>query len=286
MSREGKVLGCPSQPGAYGGVRISPDGARAALSVINASGDREVWALDFARGIKTRVASEKGALIGLWSPDGRNIVYYRALGPSIFQRNAGGAGSPETLLESSRPIYADDFSPDGRVLLFEQLEDNGTRSLRLLPYPPSSAADGKTVLYWKAASLLSNAQFSPNGKWVSYTSDESGQAEVYVQSFPKPDTRVLVSNGGGSFARWRRDGKELLYRAPDARLMAAAVRESARPLEFATPTALFRLNVPPVGDRFFPYDVAPDGRILALSLERSEGAPLTVLINWQAGLKK
>jgi eukaryotic-like serine/threonine-protein kinase len=243
--------------------------------------------VDFARGVQTRVASGTGPLTALWSPDGRKIVYYQVFGTSIFQRDANGAGSPDTLLESSRSVFADDFSPDGHTLLYEQSEGAGVYDLWLLPYPPSSASGRKPALYLKgpAGAGAFNAQFSPDGKWVAYASSESGPQQIYVQSFPKPDARVQVSNSGGGFVRWRRDGKELFYRAPDGRLMVAAVRDSGRGLEFGTPAAL-RITVPPSGGRFYPYDVAADGRILALVPERSEDAPLTVLVNWQAGLRK
>jgi Tol biopolymer transport system component len=287
LSRDGKVLSSPWQPGGYAGLRISPDGARAALSVMNPSGGRDVWTLDFARGVQTRVvASGTGPLAAIWSPDGRKIVYYRPLGTTIFQRDASGAGSEEPLLESTRLAYAEDFSPDGHIFMYDLLEDDGSRSFWLLPYPLPGGSDRKPVLYLKSTASASNAQFSPDGKWVTYTDRASGQPEIYVQSFPTPDTRVQVSNGGGNFARWRRDGKELFYLALDGKLMAAAVRSAGHALEFSTPAALFRLSVPTVGDRFYPYDVAADGRILTLVPERSESAPLTVLINWQALLKK
>src|SRR5205823_2331490 len=116
-----------------------------------------------------------------------------------------------------------------------------------------------------------NAQFAPDGKWVAYTSVESGQEEIYVQSFPKGDIRVQVSNGGGAFARWRRDGKELFYRALDGKLMVASVRSAGSGLELGTPAALSRITVPQSGARFYAYDVSADGqRILTLMPESSE----------------
>jgi Tol biopolymer transport system component/predicted Ser/Thr protein kinase len=165
LSRDGKVLSSLSQPGGFGGLRMSPDGAHAALSVINPAGGRDIWTLDFARGVQTRVASGGGALAALWSPDGRKIVYHRLFGTSILQRDASGAGPSETLLESSRPIYPDDFSPDGHTLLYEQDAEDGSRGFWLLPYPPAGAADRKPVFYMvtTAGGASLNAQFSPDG---------------------------------------------------------------------------------------------------------------------------
>ena len=286
LTRDGKVLSHPAPPGPYVGLRISPDGTRAALFVLAPSGGREIWTLDFARGVQTRLSSGRGALAGFWSRDGQTIIYYRVYGRSIFERDASG-GSEQTLLESPRSVYADDLSPDGQFLLYEQTDEPGSRSLWMLPHSSSRTDDRKPVLYLKGAATISNAQFSPDGKWVAYASNESGPQQIYVQSFPKPDVKVQVSNSGGAFARWRRDGKELFYRAPTGRLMVAAVRASGHGLEFGAPSALPGVAVPFFGDLFYPYDVAADGqRILTLTPEISESAPLTVLINWQAGLKK
>jgi Tol biopolymer transport system component len=284
LNRDGKVLGSVSQPDRYAGLRMSPDGTRAALSVFIPVGDRDIWTLDLARGVRTRVSSGGLGLNAIWSTDGRVIAYYAIQGTTIFGRDASAAGPQKSLVQSSHLLYADDFSPDGRLLMYEQLEDDGTAGLWLLPYPPSP--DGKPELYLNGQTNLSNAQFSPDGKWVAYTSAESGQLQIYVQSFPSSNTKVQVSDRGGNFARWRKDGKELFYRAPDGRLMTAAVRSSGSTLEIGAPAALFRV-AEPVGPHVYPYDVAADGqRILTLTPESSEGTPLTVLINWQAGLKK
>ena len=107
-----------------------------------------------------------------------------------------------------------------------------------------------------------------------------------MQSFPASEQKWQVSINGGNFARWRRDGKELFYRAPDAELMVASVRSAGSGLEFGKPAALFRITEP-VGPHTYPYDVMPDGqRILALVTGTEDNSStLTVLLNWQAGLK-
>jgi hypothetical protein len=141
-------------------------------------------------------------------------------------------------------------------------------------------------LYLKSAASLSNAQFSPDGHWVAYSSNQGGQPEIYVQSFPKTEIRIQVSNGGGNFARWRKDGKELFYRALDGRLMSAPVRDTGRRLELGT-AAQFGITVPFVGDRFYAYDISADGqRVLSLAPDGSENTPVIALMNWQAALKK
>jgi hypothetical protein len=133
----------------------------------------------------------------------------------------------------------------------------------------------------------SHGQFSPDGKWIAYTSTESGQEEIYVRSMAaKGSTRVSTS--GGSFPRWRKGGRELFYRALDGRLMAVSVATAAERLEFGAPVALLPI-VEPLGTFAYPYDVDPTGaKILALTSAGSElnVTPLTVIVNWEAGLRR
>ena len=284
LNREGKVLGTVLGQDYFAGVTISPEGNRAALSIDDTSGNRVLWVLDFARSVPTRLSSS-GTYAPIWSADGRRIVYYSGYGGPIFERDASGAGPQRTLLDEV--AYADDVSPDGRYLLYEQAESDGPQFLKLLPLLPSGGAEGKSIPYLQTAgAAFALAHFSPDGKWVAYVDADAGPNEVYVQIFPAPGARVQVSGSGGSFPRWRKDGKELFYLATDGRLMVSAVRNQGGRLEFGTPSALFR--IPEVfGARAYPYGVSDDGqRILALMPDAAEGAPLTVLINWQAGLKK
>jgi Tol biopolymer transport system component/predicted Ser/Thr protein kinase len=285
LSRDGKILSSLPQPDHYVAVRISPDGKRAAVSIGDPSGDRDMWTVDFARGVNTRVSSGGAGLMGSWTPDSRRLVYNPISAGSILERDASGAGPEETVIEASHVLYADGYSPDGRSLMYEQLGKDGSTDLWVLARGPGPS--GQPVLYLKSPASLSNAQFSPSGKWVAYTSSESGQQQIYVQSFPKSEGRVQVSGSGGNFARWRGDGKELFYRASDGRLMVASVQPGKNGLEFGSPTALFRISEP-IGPHLYSYDVTADGqRILALTPETLEASkPLTVLMNWQLGLKK
>jgi serine/threonine-protein kinase len=288
LSRDGKILSSlPQLPqvGRYLGLRISPDGTRAAVSISESSGGRDIWTVDFARGVTTRVSSGGVGLTGSWTPDSRRIIYNPIGATSIFERDASGAGPQETVIESSHLLFANSYSPDGRSLVYEQGENAGSNDLWVLSRAP--AANRQPVLYLKGPGGLSNAQFSPDGKWLAYTSSESGQQEIFVRTFPKSDWRMQVSSSGGNFALWRKDGKELFYRAPDGRLMVASVRPGKNGLEFGSPVALLRISEP-IGPHVYNYDVAADGqRILALTPESSDDSkPLTVLINWQLGLKK
>jgi hypothetical protein len=120
--------------------------------------------------------------------------------------------------------------------MYEQIESDGSRSLQLLPLTPAGGVYGKPALYLKTDGATATlAHFSPDGKWVAYYSTETGSSEVYIQSFPTLGSRIQVSNNGGGFPRWRKDGKEIFYRATDGKLMVAAVRDQGGRLEVGTP---------------------------------------------------
>ena len=136
-----------------------------------------------------------------------------------------------------------------------------------------------------------NGQFSPNGRWVAYQSNESGRIEVYVQSFPGPGGKWMVSVGGGIAPRWRRDGKELFYIAPDSRLMAASIRDTGQTLKAGTPVALFQTHIVYGGTTVrqkHQYAVAPTGRRFLINSIADEAPtpPIIVVTNWPRTLKK
>ncbi len=285
LSREGKVIGAAiPRLSDYASVRISPDGSRVASTIINPDGERDVSTIDLARGVETRVSSRSYGISGIWSPDGSTLVYFAGNGAHIAQKSASGAGQEEIIYEWPRSVFSDDWSPDGKDLLYEQGNAENHTELWLLPMTVAGRGDRKPRPYLRTQSNLLNAQFSPDGKWVSYTSDESGQQQVYVERFPAGGQRQQVSSGGGNFSRWRRDGKELLYIAPDRNLMAASVRTVGDGLAFTTPVPLFR-TVAGTGPHIYTYDISPDGRrILAITPAAEHSAALTLFMNWQAKL--
>jgi len=284
LNREGKVLSTVGEPDRYAALRISPDGKRIVVVLADSSGNPDTWLLELARGIPSRLTFNGSFGTGVWSPDGQRIGYHLLNNTKLLEKSASGAGQEETVLQSQYTVYLNDWSRDGRYLVYTQLGPEGQSELWLLPL----SGDHKPVPFLKSGFNEFQGQVSPDSKWIAYTSDESGRSEVYVQSFPVAGARWLVSNGGGNFARWRRDGGELFYRAFDGKLMAVSIRNVARGLEFGTPAALFRISEPQ-GQFSYAYDVAPDGqRILALVPRQVAGdsASLTVVVNWDAELKK
>jgi Tol biopolymer transport system component/tRNA A-37 threonylcarbamoyl transferase component Bud32 len=284
FSRDGKGLSTVGRPDRYAALRISPKGDRAAVALVDSSGKRDLWQLEFARGVQSRITMNGGGFVAVWSPDGQRLAYHLLARVALFTRNVNSAGPEELVLQSKSAAYINDWSPDGRSLLYTEASPESQYDLWLVP----TTGDRQRVSFLKTPFNESHGQFSPDGKWIAYTSDESGQPEIFVQSQTAGEFKRQISNGGGSFSRWRRDGSELYYRALDGNLMATPVRASARGLEVGTATTLFRI-VEPLGTFAYPYDVAPDGqRILALAPAGGAGSttPLMLLVNWEAGLKK
>ena len=209
--------------------------------------------------------------------------------PNLFSHSSNGTGDEERLIESHDSLNTQDWSSDGRFLLYlvnsNDLSSKTPFDLWVLPM----TGDRKPVPFLSTPFREGRGQFSPDGKWVAYTSDESGGNEVYVQSFPAGGGKWQVSSKGGDWVRWRRDGREMFYIAADRKLMSVAVQAVSGSLEFGTPRALFTIpftqsstgNLGP-----YTYDVAPDGqRFLAAAPVADAASPtMTVILNWQAEL--
>jgi Tol biopolymer transport system component len=196
----------------------------------------------------------------------------------LYRKPAGG-GNDEPLLEGEGLRIADDWSPDGRFLALELREPRGERKVSLSIL---SVADGKLTRFFQRGTDMGDARFSPDGRWLAYTSQESGRNEVYVAAFPGPGERWQVSTEGGVEPRWRRDSKELFYLSSDLRLMSVEIRSSGGTLELGVPTVLFEPHPLPI-----LFDTAADGqRFLIVSSGVEQSPPITLVQNWASGVKK
>ena len=177
----------------------------------------------------------------VWSPDSQRIAYQRGSPPNLFSQNANGTGSEERLIESRDTLILQDWSADGRFLLYNVMSNDislrAQSDLWLLPM----TGDRKPFLFRANQFREGSSQFSPDGKWIAYTSDESGRNEVYVQSFPASEVKWPVSSTGGAWPRWRKDGKELFYVALDGKLMSVEIRAVSGSLELGIASSLFAL---------------------------------------------
>jgi len=255
----------------------------------------DLWLTELARGASTRFTFGGTQFAPLWSPDGSRVVFtsQRDNRSTIFQKVANGAGKEEPLLSAASIAVADDWSRDGRFLLYEQPDRTTKSDLWVLPDPGKQPGSGerKPTLFLGTDFNESQGRFSPDTKWIAYTSDQNGKPEIYVRPFPTPPGgggQWQISRGGGSHARWRRDGKELFYLSLNNRLMAVDVNASAAALQPGIPKALFEAPPVLVGPDFPTWDVSPDGQrfLVTTAASASDTAPLTVVLNWPQLLKK
>jgi len=237
--RTGKAVGVAGEPDStillY--PELSPDGGHVAL-VRNVQSNPDVWLMDLVRGGMTRFTFDPAVdLVPLWSPDGMRIAFVSTRkGPyNLYLKPSSGAGAEELLLETPNNKYAQDWSKDGRFLLYAEADPKTGRDLWALPM---TGNDRKPIVVVKTPFEELNGQFSPDGHWVAYETNESGRFEIVVQPFPVPSGKWQVSTGGGIQPRWRADGKELYFIAPDGKLMAASVTAAGVTFAAGTPVAI------------------------------------------------
>ncbi len=284
--RSGRQTSLLGAEGMYFNVAFSPDGRHAAVDAGAAGiGRVDIWIYELARNLRSRFTFDAALdREPVWSPDGTRIAFSsNRKGPfNLYQKSFTGTGLEEVLLESSEHKRPWGWSPDGRLFLYETFGNPKAKSdLWVLPL----SGDRRPLPYQQTPFFEGQARFAPDGRWIAYVSDESGQPEVYVAAFPAPGRKWLVSSGGGSTPRWRRDSREIYYLAIDGKLMAVEVRPSAASFEVGALKVLFPTRPIRTGSA---YDVTPDGkRFLVNSLAgKADTTPVTLVVNWTAGLKK
>jgi Tol biopolymer transport system component len=276
FDREGRRLGTLGDAADYGDIDLSPDGRRAAVTVLDGTlNTRDIWVFDVARGIRTRLTLDPADdVTPVWSADGTRIVFAsnRAGHFDIYEKTATGVGNGTLVYKDESEKYPTAWTSDGRSLLYWTFGNEGAlvRLLRLDETPSSRPLLGPPA---------NPARLSPDGRWVAYYSNESGRLEVYVASFPDGAEKLQLSNAGGSLPQWRGDGQEVFYAGRDNRLMAVSVKPGNGDLEVTAPTALFEARS--VGPRAF-FDVLPDGQRFLVNSRRSDSpsSSITVLQNW------
>ncbi|HWN98600.1 MAG TPA: protein kinase [Blastocatellia bacterium] len=286
FDRSGKQLGVLGDQALYSNPRLSPDGKMATVSVIDPqSGRPDIWVYEVAHARRTRLtfdpAEERTVA---WSPDGSRIAFSsnRKGHFDIYQKASSGAGSDELLLESDFDKQPTSWSRDGRFLLYFTSDPKTGADIWVLPL----SGDRKPFPFLNTEFNEGNGQFSPDGRWIAYFSTESDRTELYVAPFPGPGGKRQISTSGAVVPpRWRGDGKEIFYLAPDNKLMAAEVNGQGAMLEVGAQRALFEIRS---GGRGAVYDVTADGQrfLVNTSVEQRESAPITLVINWTADLKR
>ena len=285
FDRAGRSAGLIGGPGEYVQPRLSPDGKRLALVMPDKeSGNRDIWIMELSSGALTRFTfNPANDWHPEWSPDGKQIAFAsdRNAKSSIYVKTVSGSGEEELLLATGEGgVFPRDWSRDGRFLIYAMDAIKTLSDLWILPLfgdrkpKPFAATDFEEY----------SARFSPDGSWIAYTSNESGNTEVYIRAVARPE-RVRLSTNGGTQPSWRGDGKELFYVAPGGVLMAAEVKTGSG-LEASAPKILFRTcsgSHTLRGDEEF-YDAQADGSRFLMSCEvpETKKRAINVSIDWLA----
>jgi Tol biopolymer transport system component len=290
VDRQGKPSGTIGTPQGYGELALSPDGSRVAVFRRDSIGE-DLWMIELARGSSTRVTTDPGnESYPVWSPDGKQIAYgsnHESTAFDLYRKPAGASGEQELLLKDELYKRPSDWSRDGRFLIYTTQAKEGSMDLWVLPM---GEGERKPVKYLASQFNEYDARFSPDGRWVAYISDVSKRPEIYVSPFPDAaaSPAVLVSTAGGTLPRWRRDGKGLYYLTLDRMLMEVEVAPGAS-FKVGVPKLLFQTPPSGLNGPFgWSWDVTADGQrfLLNTAAEQQGIAPLTILTNWQARLKK
>ena len=289
FDRAGRELDSFPAAADYHHPRLSPDEKSMLVEKTDPStGRHTIWILDLLRSTTSRlIADPFGAHQPAWSADGRRIVFSsnRLGGLALFMAPSDGSGTAEPVLPGEKAFVAiADWSRDGHYLLY-QIERGSDTDLEIL----ALGADRQRRTFAGSAAKEIQGQFSPDGAWIAYTSDESGSPEVYVRPFRDAGAKSQVSTHGGAQGRWRDDGKELFYLATDGKLMAVDIKASSSSFQAGAPHPLFNTGIAgSFVDRFNQFLVTRDGQrvLVNRSAEDENSAPITVVMNWDAAERR
>jgi eukaryotic-like serine/threonine-protein kinase len=296
VDRTGKMVGSigPPDENMPAAPALAPDGQRTAVARL-VQGNIDLWLMETSRNVASRITFDAAIDNSpLWSPDASQIVFRssRKGVHDLFVKPANGTTDEQPLLVTSQGKSPLDWSRDGRFLLYSTQDPKTGSDLWVLPM----MGEGKPFAIVQGSFDEIEGQFSPDGRWLAYASDESGHYEIYIRSFPEAGGKWQVSTAGGVQPRWQHDGHELFYVASDARLMAVSIHlaPDTRALEAGAPVALFPtrlaagVNIATTGFQArAQYGVASDGRFLMnIASDEAVTSPITVALNWTAALKK
>ncbi len=298
--RAGNIIGKASEGDAYKGTgRFSPDGKRMAVAVGDPQAD--IWVVDLARKTRTRLTfgGDSTYLQPSWSADGQKVVFVRQNGPllsngtSLHARLANGAGQDEVLMAHGSPevptLLAPELSPDGHYLVHVEQGGPVGAGIFALPLVDGKASDEQKptpIVQPSAQARIVEFRLSPDGRWLAFSSTESGREEIYVTHFPSGTGRWQISQGGAAFPAWRSDSKELYFIGLDGNFYAADVNATTGAFESGQPHSLMSLGsyLAPVGN---PYDPFPDGKkFIFAGYPENQTTPLVLVTNWTSDIAK
>jgi len=293
FDRSGKPLGTVGENGNYmmavSNQKLSNDGKRIAIAKVDSqTKTHDIYVIDLARNTSSRLTFDPGEdVYPIWSADGSRIAWNSNRGggnQAIYQKLASGVGEDELLLKSDASISPGSWSPEGRFLLYNRIDPKTGPDIWVLP----TEGEKKPFVFLQTPFSETAARFSPDGKFVTYVSQDQGRPEVFVQPFPASGNRWQISNNGGRVPAWRGDGKEIFYVSDDNKLVAVDVK-TGNSFEVGIPRPLFDL-VPLGAVSFGNVNFAPslDGQQFLITHQREAAASLNYVVvqNWASELKK
>lgn len=284
LDRTGKELGFIGDIIEHFTPRLSPDGRRIVTFIFEPkSRTSNLWVYDLQRGGgRTRLTSGLNIDTNpVWSPDGSKIAFARREGGkfAVVVRPAAGVGTEEVLVRSDRWALPVDWSKNGEYLVCDLWSETSQWDIAVI----RMKNEKKPVPFLQTPFMEFSARFSPDGQMLAYTSNETGQEEVFLRPFPGPGTALKISTTGGNFPVWSHDGRELYYTSPDNKTMIATILQKGPAIEVEIVKALFQRS--PFMRELEPF---PDGARFLVNrvIEPKETDPITIVVNWDAGLKK
>ncbi len=288
VDRSGKADTISDIPAPYRAPRVAPDGARVAVGMRNPDGNEDIWVVDVTRGTHTRFTSDPAPeALPLWTPDGKRIVFAspREAGAALYWMAADGSGPAEQLTKTTTNQGATSWLPDGTRLAFYDVGGS---------YDIFTVKTGESpVQFTETPFREQGPAFSSDGRWLAYSSDETGQAEIYVTPYPGPGGRIAISRGGGRSPRWSSNGRELFYRS-GRQMMVVPVEPGPR-FRTGTQQLLFEGDYVQESDNqgAHNYDVSRDGQLFLMVAPAARGPgedaarpKIVVVQNWIEELKR
>jgi Tol biopolymer transport system component len=270
MDAAGKLAPLISKPAVYGRPSVSPQGDRIAVEVYDSSGS-DIYVYDPRRNNMSHLTFGGSNVAPVWTPDDRYIVFQDAGGMGWIRSDGGGA--PQSLTKSKNLQFPWSFSPDGKRLGFLEAGKTGYDLLFLpLDIDSNGIRPGKPDPFLNSDAGERSPTFSPDGRWIAYSSNESGTFEVYVRAFPDKGGKWQISSGGANYPFWSRTGHELIYETVDARIMSASYSVENSSFKAETPRPWSPRPIVNLVNSVKNFDLAPDGkRIAALLPTETEG---------------
>jgi Tol biopolymer transport system component len=281
FDRKGKELGSLGSEEIFFDVRLSPDNEK--MAVTAGAKTNELWIYDTKYGGRRRLASLLTAFAApVWSADGKQLAFSSATGLNlkIVTIATETDGSPSTVAQSGMRKVLGDWSKDGTHLVYHQFDFFDIRHMELWVVPLKSSQ--QPFRFRKTSAADSDARLSPDGKWIIFTSTESGQKEIRLASFPSDSKDIQVSVAGGTFPFWSADGSEMFYLGPDNQLMAIPFFAEGAQIHLGPVRALFQTKAKPTASAI---DVSRDGQRFLVNSQVDGSRSLSVILNWSSGLK-